>query len=57
MNYESIVLVGDFMIAAHHQNSDLRLQLHDLVNTFNLAQLVNEPTYLTPSSANILDPT
>lgn len=59
-NYESVVLVGDFndrctSWSGDHRNSELRLQLHDLVNTFNLMQLINEPTYITTTSANILD--
>ena len=54
------MLLGDFNDRCSnwegdHQNSELRLQLYDLVNAFNMVQLISDPTYITTTSANILD--
>ena len=59
-NFECVMLVGDFNDRCSnwegdHQNSELRLQLYDLVNAFNMVQLISDPTYITTTSANILD--
>ena len=57
---ESIVLLGDFNDTcttwdSNHVHSELRNGLFDMVNIFDMVQLVHEPTYILNQSANILD--
>ena len=51
-----VLLVGDFndrceLWESNHENSELGLRFHDLLNSFNMSQLIDEPT----RGLNILD--
>ncbi len=57
---DGIYLLGDFndrctSWEGPHPNSELKENLSDMTNTFGLHQLINEATYVTSTSANILD--
>jgi hypothetical protein len=57
---ESIILLGDLNDTCAkwdsiHVTSELKNGLFDMVNLFDMVQLVHEPTYITDNAANILD--
>ena len=57
---DSIYLLGDFNDrctdwAGKHPDSELKENLKDMTMSFGLQQLINEPTYMTKTSANLLD--
>jgi hypothetical protein len=57
---ESIILLGDLNDTCTkwdsiHVTSELKNGLFDMVNLFDMTQLVHEPTYITDNVANILD--
>jgi hypothetical protein len=59
-NPESILVVGDFNDVctewnSDHRLSDLKLKLFDYINANDLHQMIQEPTFYTDTSANILD--
>jgi exonuclease III len=59
-NPESIILVGDFNDKcvkwdSIHTHSEVKNNLYDLVNIFDLVQLIDEPTYFRDASAHVLD--
>jgi hypothetical protein len=59
-NPESIFILGDLndstpIWESDHQRSELGLKLYDFINSRDLHQLILEPTYILPHSANILD--
>ena len=60
MNPDSIVLLGDFNDPctnwdSSHNKSELKLKLFNWAQRNSLRQLINEPTFYTPHSSNILD--
>jgi hypothetical protein len=59
-NPESILLLGDFndpcsVWESDHNSSDLKLKLYDFINVNDLHQIVEEPTHISSTAANILD--
>ena len=60
LNCDGIFLLGDLNDrctewTARHPNSELKEDLVDMTTAYGLEQLINEPTYITDTSANILD--
>jgi hypothetical protein len=60
LNPESIFILGDLNDStpkwdSDHHGSELKLKLYDFINSHDLHQLILEPTYILPNSANILD--
>jgi len=59
-NADSVYLMGDFNDRCtkwedRHPESELKEDLLDTTTALGLQQLINEPTYITETSANILD--
>jgi len=60
INQDGVFLLGDFNDrcidwTARHPNSELKEDLLDMSLAYGLEQMINEPTYVTDTSANILD--
>ena len=60
INSDSVFLMGDLNDRCTewdtiHTDSELKQDLVDMTASFGLHQMINEPTYLTRTSANILD--
>ena len=58
LGYESLIILGDFNDTctewdSNHEHSELGNGLFDLVNIFDMVQLIEKP--ITPTSANIVD--
>jgi hypothetical protein len=60
INHNGIFIVGDFndrrqSWSRNHNNSELRNELFDLVDSTNMTQIINEPTHYTEQSFSLLD--
>ena len=54
-SFDNIVCVGDFNINILNNSSKLTSQLMHLMDTFNLTQIVDEPTRITDKSITLID--
>lgn len=59
-NPDFLLILGDFNDRcveweSNHENSELKLQLYDLLRVNNLYQMVNKPTRITENSESLLD--
>jgi len=60
LNIASLYIMGDFNDRCaiwddNHHSSELKLDLVDLLNSFDLSQIISEPTHFTGTSQTLLD--
>jgi hypothetical protein len=60
LHAESVLLLGDFNDRCEnwegsYDSSKLKYSLYDMINSIDLFQLIDEPTYFTAHSASLLD--
>ena len=49
------IVLGDFNVCMLKDNSRFRNRLTQMLNIFNLQQLIDKPTHVTPTSSTLLD--
>lgn len=54
-NFNNVICCGDFNINLLNINSNICTQFNSILETFNLKQLINEPTRITNTTTSILD--